>query len=85
MLNSKRVNKYFYPDGDHAARRVVRHRFAVLSSAHPQHLPPEAWQDVFQLAPNEVVELTASELRHAGADGGEQWMLISFWSEGELK
>ena len=83
LRNGIRVNKYFYSDPDVTSRMAARHRLALLSAAHPNHLPPEAWRDTFLLVPQDVASLSAADLHQAGAGTGEQWMMIAFWKDGQ--
>lgn len=73
------MNKY-YLEPDHESQQIAWRRLSALSAVH-QHLAPEAWHDTFELGPKHAEKLTASDLLHAGAGGGEQWMLIALWGD----
>lgn len=56
------------------------HRLVAQSAAHSQHFRPESWQDAFEIIPQHVSELTASDLHRAGVITGKQWMVIAYWA-----
>lgn len=85
LQNDIRVIKYLFMDPEPRSQQVAHRRLAAMSTARPQHLPLEAWQDAFKQAPQFASKQCASDLHRACTGGGEQLLLIAFWREGATK
>ena len=78
LRNGFAVNKYYYSDIDPTARKIAVHRVQHLMALYPSLLPATAVADMFTL-PQDVRQVTPQYLVDAGAQRGDQWMLVGGW------
>jgi hypothetical protein len=71
------VQKYFYCDKDHVARRIAAHRLDQLSNQYPALLSRESYRYAFTALPQDVAAITSDYLVRAGAQNGDQWLVVA--------
>jgi len=79
LRNGIAVTRYIYQDTDPAARQVAAHRVRALMGRYPGLLPWEAVRSMCTLLPHDITQVTPQQLIAAGAQSGEQWLMVAGW------
>jgi hypothetical protein len=79
LRNGIRVQHYFYVDKDPVVRRIAAHRLDHLNSMYTALLPPETYACAFTAFPQDIKHVASEHLLHAGAQKGDQWLLVAGW------
>ena len=74
-----RVKKYLYCDISPHAQAIADYRVIQLHDQHPTLLPLAALRGYREVLPQEVREFNFDVLREAGAECGDQWLVVAGW------
>ena len=70
------VEKYIYCDKDESVRHVAAHRLMQLQADYPSQLPSDAITGAFDSIPQDVRDITVSDLTQIGVCEG-QWLVVA--------
>lgn len=74
------VNCYIHSDIDASAQIVAQHRVQQLAREFPHLLPHSAYASAFATLPDDVRQVTTSQLAQLVAlKPGEQWLVVAGW------
>ena len=71
------VQKYFYCDKDPVARRIAAYRLHQLNGQYPALLSRDSYRYAFTALPQDVAAITSDHLVRAGAQNGDQWLVVA--------
>lgn len=80
LRNGISVGRYIYVDHDSMCQAIAHFRISQLMALYPHLLPAAAVADAFTLLPQDVWQITTSQLQQLSAFLPQQWLVVGGWA-----